>query len=149
MSEEIIKQDKLKEAIINGEQPIKDLTYIFNEAQIKASMLRSKHLSELQDKIIDKIDDRITKKADNFTNTELLNALNVVQNTQDRNTTYVNTVNEKPQVQLVSNNLNVTVQEEFDKESRDKIVSAVSEILKLAQRKEEQPLELIKEELET
>lgn len=108
----------------------------------------------MQNKVIEKIDDRITKKADNFTNTELLNALNVIQSTQEKNTSYVNTLNEKPQVQFVSNTMNVTVQEEFDQSSRDKIVNAVSELLKLAQQKEQQietpqMIEIIPEEKET
>lgn len=156
MNEEnsIVSKDDLKEQIMAGETPIKDLTHIFNEYQIKESMLRTQHLSELQNKVIEKIDDRITKKADNFTNTELLNALNVIQSTQEKNTSYVNTLNEKPQVQFVSNTMNVTVQEEFDQSSRDKIVNAVSELLKLAQQKEQQietsqMIEIIPEEKET
>jgi len=84
----------------------------------------------------------------------LLNALNVIQSTQEKNTSYVNTLNEKPQVQFVSNTMNVTVQEEFDQSSRDKIVNAVSELLKLAQQKEQQietsqMIEIIPEEKET
>ena len=84
----------------------------------------------------------------------MLNALNVIQSTQEKNTSYVNTLNEKPQVQFVSNTMNVTVQEEFDQSSRDKIVNAVSELLKLAQQKEQQietsqMIEIIPEEKET
>ena len=77
---------------------------------------------------------------------ELVNTLNVIQSAKEKETTYVNTLNEKPQVQFVSNNLNVTVKEEFDQASRDKIMSAVADILKIAQQSRQEPVEILAED---
>lgn len=97
-------------------------------------MLRANRLSDLQNKVIDNLEIRIDKKPDNFTNKELLDALNVVQQTTDKNVSYINSINEKPQIQLVNNNLNVTVEsDDISKESRDKIVDAVNSLMELIQ----------------
>ena len=122
----------LSTEIIMSEQPIKDLTYLFNEAQIKQSMLRAEKVSRLYDKVVDKIEHRIDTKSDNFTNAELLNAINVLQKSTDSTLTYINSINEKPQVQLVSNNVNVNIDNnQLPKESRDRIMSAASALLEM------------------
>lgn len=132
--QEIITTEDIDNQIINSEISVKDLTYLFNENLIKQSMLRANRLSDLQNKVIDNLEIRIDKKPDNFTNKELLDALNVVQQTTDKNVSYINSINEKPQIQLVNNNLNVTVEsDDISKESRDKIVDAVNSLMELIQ----------------
>lgn len=128
----------INQEIIESDKPIKDLTYLFNEAQIKQSMLRAQKLSRLQDKVVDNVEKRIDNKSDNFTNAELLNAIQILQKTADSNLTYINSINEKPQIQLVNNNLNVNIEkDEFDAESRERIMNAVSQILALTEKQEE------------
>ena len=103
-------------------------------------MLDANHLAKLRKTVIDKLSDRIEKRPDNFTNTELLNALNIVQMTTDKSVAYVNSINEKPQIQLVSNNLNVTVDNsQLPKESRERIISAATALLELFSKNEGQP----------
>ena len=129
---------EINQEIIESDKPIKDLTYLFNEAQIKQSMLRAQKLSRLQDKVVDNVEKRIDNKSDNFTNAELLNAIQILQKTTDSNLTYINSINEKPQIQLVNNNLNVNIEkDEFDAESRERIMNAVSQILALTEKQEE------------
>lgn len=128
----------INQEIIESDKPIKDLTYLFNEAQIKQSMLRAQKLSRLQDKVVDNVEKRIDNKSDNFTNAELLNAIQILQKTTDSNLTYINSINEKPQIQLVNNNLNVNIEkDEFDAESRERIMNAVSQILALTEKQED------------
>lgn len=129
---------EINQEIIESDKPIKDLTYLFNEAQIKQSMLRAQKLSRLQDKVVDNVEKRIDNKSDNFTNAELLNAIQILQKTTDSNLTYINSINEKPQIQLVNNNLNVNIEkDEFDAESRERIMNAVSQILALTEKQED------------
>lgn len=133
----------INQEIIESDKPIKDLTYLFNEAQIKQSMLRAQKLSRLQDKVVDNVEKRIDNKSDNFTNAELLNAIQILQKTTDSNLTYINSINEKPQIQLVNNNLNVNIEkDEFDVESRERIMNAVSQILALTEKQEDDYIEV-------
>lgn len=62
----------------------------------------------------------------------MLNAIQILQKTTDSNLAYINSINEKPQIQLVNNNLNVKVDTtELPKESRERIVSAATALLEL------------------
>lgn len=139
----------INQEIIESDKPIKDLTYLFNEAQIKQSMLRAQKLSRLQDKVVDNVEKRIDNKSDNFTNAELLNAIQILQKTTDSNLTYINSINEKPQIQLVNNNLNVNIEkDEFDAESRERIMNAVSQILALTEKQEDDDYIEVEENIE-
>ena len=140
----------INQEIIESDKPIKDLTYLFNEAQIKQSMLRAQKLSRLQDKVVDNVERRIDSKPDNFTNAELLNAINILQKSNNDNLTYINSINEKPQIQLVNNSLNVNVDNQsFSKEERQRITDAVSKLLELAEQQKdysEEPIAMLKDE---
>ena len=142
--------NQLTQEIIESNKPIKDLTYLFNEAQIKQSMLRAQKLSKLQDKVVDNVEKRIDSKPDNFTNAELLNAINILQKSNNDNLTYINSINEKPQIQLVNNSLNVSVDNQsFSKEERQRITDAVSKLLELAEQQKDysnEPITILKDE---
>ena len=65
---------------------------------------------------------------------------------------YINSINEKPQIQLVSNSVNVNIEkEEFDDESRERIMNAVSQILALTEKPKEEIeyIDINAEEVET
>ena len=109
---------------------VKDLTHLFNLNQSKKNLLRVMKLNGLLDTVSDKIIERFEKYPDNFSNADLLNYLQVTQNTIDKANKNLSLVDETPAIQLQQNNqVNVNIVDSYDKESRDRIMNFIKNVL--------------------
>lgn len=108
---------------------VKDLTTLFNLNQRKKNVLRLMKFNGLLDTISDQMLERFEKKAGEFSNSDLLNYMQVIQSAIDRAQKSIDLVSETPSIQLNQNNLTVNVGDGFDRESKERIADAVKAIL--------------------
>ena len=158
MSEELISTDKidsstrqLAQQIINEEDidTVKDLTHLFNLNQAKKNVLRVMKLNGLLDTVSDKILDRFEKYPDNFSNTDLLNYLQVTQNAIEKANKNLSLVDETPVIQLQQNNqVNVNIIDTLDRDSKARVLDTIKAILSSTQPQEnvEEVITLVQED---
>lgn len=124
------KTNKIVEDIINEDEDfdkVKKLTAIFNMNQAKRNAIRIIKLNTLLDSVSDQMLERIKKRPNAFSDDSLLSYYNVIQSSIDRANKSVEQVNDMS-IQL--NQININVNDEFNRESRDRITDAVKNILK-------------------
>ena len=132
----IIEEDSLDE--------VKNLTSLFNLLQAKKNVLRVIKLNSLLDKVSDQMIERFEKRPGEFSNTELLNYLQVTQSAIDRANKQLDEIDKTPAIQMVQNNqVNVNITDNLSRESKEKIASAISAILKRSSQIED--LEIIED----
>lgn len=126
-NENVLKQIQTE----NDPDKLKDLTYLWNQNQLKKNIIKSEALDNLQDKVISNISDRLNKRPDNFTNKELLDSLQIIQNVKDKSDQRVAGIDESPVITHVNTtNIQVNMAEDpLSKESREKVLKAVDAIL--------------------
>lgn len=117
--------------IVNAEdtKEIKDLTQLFNIAQTKKNMLRIMQMNNLIDGVTQQMMERIEKRPGDFSNDELVSYLNSIQNALDKTNKNISP-DDIPMITLSqTNNVNVSIGEQFDRESRERIAQAVKALL--------------------
>ena len=149
------KTNELANKIINTEDisQCQDLVKLFNLNQAKKNVLRVLKLNSLLDHVSDDMINRFQNKPGEFANNDLLNYMNVVQNSIDRANKSLNLVDEVPNISLTQVNVNVE-ENKLDRDSRARVAEAVMKMLELAKSKKMDlkddqeliPAELIKEE---
>lgn len=149
------KTNELANKIINTEDisQCQDLVKLFNLNQAKKNVLRVLKLNSLLDHVSDEMINRFQNKPGEFANNDLLNYMNVVQNSIDRANKSLNLVDEVPNISLTQVNVNVE-ENKLDRDSRARVAEAVMKMLELAKSKKMDlkdsqeliPTELIKEE---
>lgn len=107
---------------------IKAIIDLFNINIKKKNIIRTSKLNELQDKVYEQIDNRITLNADTFSNRELLEYFKVMQETINKSEIDSEQVT-APNIQVNQNNLNINMNSELNRESRQKITDAIKSIL--------------------
>lgn len=120
---------------------LKNLTQLFNLNQAKKNAIRVLKLNSLLDMVSDQMIERFQQHPDNFSNSDLLNYLQVTQSAIDRANKSLNLVEDTPAI--VVNQVNIDSTPQFDRESRDRITQAVAAIL---QKSKEMNIELNEEE---
>lgn len=117
----------------NDPDKLKALTQLFNVALLKKNAVRSSKLSELYDNIVDKATERVVKRGDEMDHDTLLKYMQTVEQQLNRASTNVEAINEAPTV-INNTEVNVTVNQAggIDRESREKVLDAISAILKMA-----------------
>lgn len=125
--------------ILNEKDPkkVKDLTYLFNIAQTKKSVLRAVNLNNLLDKVNDQMEERLTKRADQFSNKDLLDYMDKMTGALEKAQKQVQDVDPTPAIQINQQNINLG-ETGLSRESRQNVMDAVASILK---RLNEEPLE--------
>lgn len=125
--------------ILNEKDPkkVKDLTYLFNIAQTKKSVLRAINLNNLLDKVNDQMEERLTKRADQFSNKDLLDYMDKMTGALEKAQKQVQDVDPTPAIQINQQNINLG-EAGLSRESRQNVMDAVASILK---RLNEEPLE--------
>lgn len=136
---QIIKEKNIDE--------VQRLVHLFNLNQQKKNVIRILKLNSLLDKVSDNMLTRFEKRPDEFSNSDLLNYMNVVQSSIEKANKSLNLVEETPPIQLNQVNINVPT-EVLSKESRDKVTEAVKSIMKKLQIEEDKSPELIIENSE-
>lgn len=125
--------------ILNEKDPkkVKDLTYLFNIAQTKKSVLRAVNLNNLLDKVNNQMEERLTKRADQFSNKDLLDYMDKMTGALEKAQKQVQDVDPTPAIQINQQNINLG-EAGLSRESRQNVMDAVASILK---RLNEEPLE--------
>ena len=108
---------------------VKDLTNLFNLNQRKKNVLRLLKYNGLLDTISDQMIERFEKKADEFSNADLLDYMQTIQTAIEKAQKSIDLVSETPAIQLNQNNVTVNVTDNFDRESKERIANAVKSIL--------------------
>ena len=107
---------------------VKDLTYLFNINQNKKTMARINKLNDLYDLVTEQAMVRFTKRPDELTNQEILQALKIVQDITERSQKQVVGV-DTPLIQINQQTNEVNMGDNLSKESKEKVKSAVMSIL--------------------
>ena len=140
-----VKQDLQNELdsivldIIKEKNPeeLKDLTNLFNMNQAKKSIERANKYSKLLDNVVDKMSERVEKKADQFTNEDLLDYLNAIQKALEKNEMTDISNEMAPIIQYQQNNqVNINVDSGLNRESREKVMDAIKAIMEKANKGE-------------
>lgn len=108
---------------------LNDIVKLFNISLKKKDLIRNSKLSEAQDKIVDQITTRVSERPDNFSNEDLLKYYKTIQDSLTKMDGSLEDV-KVPTIQL-NQQINIG-QEEFDRDSRKKIIETVNKILALA-----------------
>ena len=109
---------------------LNDIIKLFNINLKKKNLIRSSKLSEVQDKVVEQIASRIEDRPDNFSNDDLLKYYKTIQDTLNRADSSLDSM-EVPSIQ-VNQQINVSTNE-FDRESRKRILNTVQQILQASQ----------------
>lgn len=110
-------------------QELKDLTHLFNLQHTKKQVIRTLQYDRLLDSITAQMEERVTKRADQFSNKELLDYMNVFSTSLEKAQKQLSSVDETPLIQVNQQNNTVIVGEELSRDSRRKITSVVESIL--------------------
>lgn len=105
---------------------LNDVIDIFNVNLKKKDLLRNKKLNDVQDKIVDQMLERVDKRADEFSNSDLIQFHKVVQDSIAKMDNSLDNV-KVPSIQI-NQQVNVGAQE-FNRESRARILDVVDKIL--------------------
>lgn len=109
---------------------VRDLTNLFNLNIKKRNVMRVLKMNNLLDKVTDQVIERFEKNPHNFSNEDLLKYMQATENAIDRADKNLNLIEETPAIQLTQHNqVNINMQPEFNRESRQKITDTVQMIL--------------------
>lgn len=114
--------------ILEEEDPdeLKEIISVFNIHMKKKDLARVSKLSTLQDKISDQMEKRLDKRADEFSNKDLIDYMRVIQGIIDRSDTTTSSI-ELPAIQINQNNVNIN-DNSLSRESREHITDAITSI---------------------
>lgn len=142
------KIDGLVQSIMDEQDPnkTKDLVELFNWNISKKNIARIQKLNSLYDSITDQMIERVDKRADQFSNSDLLDYVKTIQGAIDTNTKNLSQVQEPPLiVQQNNTQINVNVADKFDREAKERILAAVQATLAQAQKS---PIDVTAENIE-
>lgn len=109
---------------------LKRLTQLFNVNQMKKDAIRVVKLNDILDKLDNQVSERVEKHPDQFSNNDLLNYVNTIQQTINKSNQAITNINQTPLIQLNQQNNIVQVSEDtLTRESREKIINMVRQFL--------------------
>ena len=112
----------------------KQLIALFNWNISKKNTARILKMNDLYDEVTDQMVLRFKTKADQFSNSDLLDYMKAVQGAIDTSAKNLSQVEEPPTiVQQNNTQINVNVVDTMDRDSRDRILSAIQATLRAAQ----------------
>lgn len=129
------KLSGLVDNILTEEDPnkTKDLVDLFNWNMSKKNILRLQKLNNLYDSITDQMVERVDKRADQFSNSDLLDYVKTIQGAIDINTKNLTQVQDTPQIiQQQNTQINVNLVDNFDQDAKKRILDAIQATLKQA-----------------
>ena len=128
----IDKTDSLVNDIIEEDdiEKTKQLLNLFNVNIAKKNTLRVMKVDKLLDKVVDEALQRVEVRPDEINNKDLIAYASVAQSQIDKSMQIIKSVNETPAIQLnQQNNINVNIGTELSRESRERVLKAVEQIL--------------------
>ena len=120
----------------NDSDKSNDLINLFNWNISKKNALRIIKLNQLYDGITDQMIERFARRKGEFSNQDLLNYLNSVEASLEKQQKNMQTTEQIAPVQIQNNTqVNVNIMDSFDTESKQRITDAIKSILKQAGKK--------------
>lgn len=119
---------------------------LFNMNQSKKNALRIIKLNNLLSKVEDQAIERFEKRPDQVSHKELLEYMNVVSGQIDRAHKQVDTLSATPTIHMLAqkNEVNINVGgQELDRDSKERVMDAISALLKQVQKATSQPVDVI------
>lgn len=128
------KIDTLREQIIDEDDvtKTKQLVSLFNWNLSKKNIARLQKLHNLYDSVTDNMVTRFENRSDQFSNSDLLDYMKVLQGAIDTTTKNLTQVEEPPTIVQNNTQINVNVVDRFDRDSKERILAAIQETLKSA-----------------
>ena len=129
--------------VLSEEDPnkAKDLISMFNWNMSKKNVARILKLNELYDNVTDHMVTRLATKSDQFTNSDLLDYMKVIQGAIDTSSKNLTQVEEPPVIVQNNTQVNINMVDQFDRDAKERILAAIQATLKSAQEPQEQELE--------
>lgn len=120
--------------ILNGTSvdETKDLVALFNWNMSRKNVSRLIKLNGLLDSVSDQMELRLTTKADQFSNSDLIDYMKAIQSAIDTSSKSLGSAEEPPMIVQNNTQINVNVNNSFDREARERILRAVQQTLALA-----------------
>lgn len=107
----------------------RDLVALFNWNMSKKNVARLLKLNNLYDAVSDQMIARFEKRSDQFSNAELLDYLKTVQGAIDSSSKSLSTTEEPPVIVQNNTQINVNLNNDFDRAAKARIAAAVQAIL--------------------
>lgn len=128
------KIDSIAKQILSEEDvdKTKDLVSLFNWNIAKKNVARIQKLNSLYDSVTDQMAERFESKADQFSNSDLLDYVKVLQTAIDTTTKNLSQTEQPPASIINNTQINVNVVDTFDSEARSRILAAVQQTLNQA-----------------
>jgi hypothetical protein len=120
---------------------LKNLTRLFEINQAKKNALRIVKLNTLLDKVNDQAIERFEKRPYEISNKELLDYMKVVQEQIHNSQDTLSKIDQSPAIQInqQNNSINVNVgQEAIDRDSKERVIDAVTKLLKAVKAPEQE-----------
>lgn len=126
------KNQKLVRKIVEEEdsREIKDLLQQFNLNHTKKQVVRSAIFDQLLDQITDQMQERLIKRGDQFSNKDLLDYMNTINASVDKTQKQMQEVDAIPVIQVNQQTNNIVVGPQLDRESRERVTSAIEMLMK-------------------
>ena len=116
-------------------EEIKRLTQLFNVNQMKKDALRTIKLNDILDKLDEQVSERVSSHPDQFSNTDLLNYVNTIQQTISKTSQTLKNIDQTPLIQFNQQNNVINLDDNtLTRESREKILNAVQQLLDYAEK---------------
>lgn len=122
------ESNELTDLIISEKDPnkLQDLTNLFKQNQLKKNLIRSNKLNNLLELIDDEVITRVTTNPEQIRDQDLLNYMRATQQSiQDS----FNSYEQLPVIQVNNIENSVNINTHLSKESREKVINKVNEIL--------------------
>ena len=120
----------------------KQLIALFNWNISKKNTARILKMNDLYDEVTDQMVLRFKTKADQFSNSDLLDYMKAVQGAIDTSAKNLSHVEDPPTIVHQNNTqINVNVVDTFDRDSKDRILAAIEATLKAAQQSQPKNVE--------
>lgn len=110
-------------------ESMSDFLPLFNASIAKKQALRVLKREEILDKVTEKIGERLDKRPDEITMAELSAIDKTMGEQKAKELAIVNSATDAPGITLNQNNINVTVNDGMSRESRERVIDAVKELL--------------------
>lgn len=109
---------------------LKDLTHAFNAFQTKRQILRVSALNDVQDALVQQMADRLRQQPHNFDNKDIALWMKTVQQAMDSAKQEIDSIDDVPTITYQNNTqINVNVEDSLSRESREKILGVLNQIL--------------------
>lgn len=126
------EKKNIVDKIVNSDSPeeIDDLIKLFNLNQTKKEIVRIEKLNNILDNVTDEISGRLSVSPEEFSNLDLLKYNDTIHQNLMKANQIINKTDVSPLIQLNQQNNIINMSEDYlSRESREKILNAVKQVL--------------------